>query len=231
MLLYCSQKKERIQDKTNRLKSRLKCNMQKCKVMRINNRLEQSSSNTEWGKHWRCWRVCVPWCDSVERAQRNRWHQVQDRESETERNVRTNDIHRKMKILLYKMKILLYKIKILLHKTKILLYRMKILLYRMKILLYRMKILLHRMKILLYRMKILLYRMNILLYRTGMWLEEVKKIWRSGPKAHKCAEGAWGQSTRGGAPLSWGGGVWGPPPEKFASFFMQIIASGDIWHL
>ena len=32
-----------------------------------------------------------------------------------------------------------------------------------------------------------------------MWLEEVKKIWKSGPKAHKRTEGTWGGDMRGGA--------------------------------
>ena len=31
--------------------------------------------------HWRHWEVYIPWCNSVERGRRNRWHQVQDAES------------------------------------------------------------------------------------------------------------------------------------------------------
>ena len=54
-----------------------------------------------------------------------------------------------------------------------------------------------------------------------MWLEEVKKIWRSGPKAHKRAKGAQGESMRGG--------VWGASPRKLYKFWNAN--HGIWWHL
>ena len=62
-----------------------------------------------------------------------------------------------------------------------------------------------------------------------MWLEEVKKIWKSGPKAHKCTKGAREESTRGGCPPLVGGGGLGVLPRKICKFL--DANHGIWWHL